>query len=529
MEPEILEPSWSFYGGISSIFDQVESFDFNMDASLFTASEDTCSEITSNLPFPSTLFLDNHVYCTIDENSLQFPSLIDDFSMDLDGFDPTFSSQSLGNHGSAQEREGSLPSKKLCFETEDVWSPTPSTQSDMSTPSLIIPAEDVEMENQVSLPHLLEAIGEALEQGQNALAQVILRRISHKASPLGDPLERLAFNLSQNHNATEQGIFIKQEASKSFLHAFKAIYQGLPHGKTAHFAANSAILDSIPADSEVIHIIDFDMGDGCQWPPLMEAIAQRRKTLKLTSIRHEEEDNLDADFASTQWKFKEIRSNLYEHAKSCGLKLKVEEQSIEELVTDLKKLNKRGGHGNGKRSFVAFNCMAGLPHMGRVRSRNHVLEFLRVAKDFIKSAPSNRGIIAFGDGEACEKLRNSTNFMSFFNGHLEHYHALLESIESNFPFQFSEARTAMENLFVAPYISCEDWLRRWEEMRQCGNVQSEIELEGGSLREETLTEVGEMLRGMEGWYEVKIEGNNGNEMALQWKGTQLLRISIRAN
>ncbi|XP_028759122.1 nodulation-signaling pathway 2 protein-like [Neltuma alba] len=215
-------------------------------------------------------------------------------------------------------------------------------------------------------------------------------------------------------------------------------------------------------------------------------------------------DNLDADFASTQWKFKETRSNLYEHAKSCGLKLKVEEQSIEELVTDLKKLNKRGGHGNGKRSFVAFNCMAGLPHMGR-------------------------GIIAFGDGEACEKLRNSTNFMSFFNGHLEHYHALLESIESNFPFQFSEARTAMENLFVAPYISCEDWLRRWEEMRQCGNVQSEIELEGGSLREETLTEVGEMLRGMEGWYEVKIEGNNGNEMALQWKGTQLLRISIRAN
>ncbi|XP_028786252.1 nodulation-signaling pathway 2 protein-like [Neltuma alba] len=509
MEPEMLEPSWSFYGGISSIFDQVESFDFNMDTSVFTASEDTCSEIASNLPFPSTIFLDNHVYCTIDENSLQFPSLIDDFSMDLDGFDPTLSSQSLANHGSAQELEGSFPSKKLCFETEDVW----TLES-----------------NPIYATRHVYTISHHTSRGRGDGEPVESSSCSgsHWRS-LRARTEHTCTSDSETHQPQKQGIFIKREASKSFFHAFKAIYQGLPHGKTAHFAANSAILDSIPADSEVIHLIDFDMGDGCQWPPLVEAIAQLHKTLKLTSIRHEEEDNLDADFASTQWKFKETRRKLYEHAKSCGLKLNVEEKSIEELATDLKKLNKRGGYGNGKRSFVTFNCRAGLPHMGRVRSRNHVLEFLRVAKDFIKSAPSNRGIIAFGDGEACEKLRNSNNFLSFFNGHLVHYHASLESIESNFPSQFSEARTAMENPFVAPCISCEDWFHKWDEMRQDGNLQAEIDLGGGSLREETLTEVGEMLRGMEGWYEVKIEGNNGNEMVLQWKGTQLLRISIWAN
>ncbi|XP_028760953.1 nodulation-signaling pathway 2 protein-like [Neltuma alba] len=515
MEPET-EHSWSSCEGISSTFDPVESFDFNVDALLFPTSEDASSAV----------FCTDHVYFPIDE----LPSLIDDFSMDLDAFDATLSSQSPGIiHGCPEEGEGiSFASQNPCFQ-RDVWSPTTSMQSGMSKvvqapPSLIIPGEDMEMENQLSLPHLLEAIGEALEQGQK-----ILRRISHKVSPLGDPLERLAFILSQNHDDTEQGSFIKQEACKSFHHFFKAIYQGLPHGRIAHFAANSVILGSIPADSEVIHIIDSDMGEGGQWPPLMEAIAQQHKTLKLTAITLEEEESPDIGCVSTQWKFEEIRRKLYEHAKSCGLKLKVEEQRIEELVTELKKLNKRSGHGNGKRNFVAFNCMAGLPHMGRVRSRRHVLEFLQVAKDFIKSSTPNRGIIAFGDGEACEKLRNSTDFMSFFNGHLEHYHALLESIESNFPFQFSEARTAMENLFVAPYISCEDWLRRWEEMRQCGNVQSGIELERGNLREETLMEAGEMLRGMEGSYEVKIEGNNGNEMVLHWKGTQLLRISTWAN
>ncbi|KAK4268544.1 hypothetical protein QN277_025190 [Acacia crassicarpa] len=524
MEPEIIDPSWSICEGISSTFDQLESFDFNVDSLLFPTSEDAASRI----------FYTDHIYFPIDEHNLQLPSMIDDFSMDFDAFDDTMlSSQSLSIiHGYPQESEGrpSFSSQNLCSEIENARSPTSSMQSDMSTAvqvqqSLIIPDQDTEIENQLSLPHLLEAIGEALEQGHKTLSQVILRCISHKVSPLGDPLERLAFNFSQNHDPAEQGNFIKKEACKNLQQFFRAIYQGLPHGRIAHFAANSAILESIPDDSEVIHVIDFDMGEGVQWPPLMEAIAQKRKTLTLTAIRLEEQDKLDANFVSAQMEFEEIRRNLNEHAKSCGLKLKVEEQSIEEMVTGLKKLNKRGGNEKGNRIFVAFNCMVGLPHMGRVRSRSHVLEFLRVARDFIKRTPLKRGIIAFGDGEACEKLKSSTNFKSFFNGHLVHYHALLESMESNFPFQFSEARTAMENLFVAPYISSEDWIQKWEEMRQYQKVQSETELEGRSMGEGTLMEVAEMLRRMEGSYEVKIEGNNGNEMVLGWRGTQLLRIS----
>jgi len=55
----------------------------------------------------------------------------------------------------------------------------------------------MEIENQVSLPHLLEAYGEALEQGQKSLAEVILRCMSQKASPLGESLERLVFYLSK--------------------------------------------------------------------------------------------------------------------------------------------------------------------------------------------------------------------------------------------------------------------------------------------------------------------------------------------
>ena len=62
---------------------------------------------------------------------------------------------------------------------------------------LTLPHENMEIENQVSLPHLLEAYGEALEQGQKSLAEVILRCMSQKASPLGESLERLVFYLSK--------------------------------------------------------------------------------------------------------------------------------------------------------------------------------------------------------------------------------------------------------------------------------------------------------------------------------------------
>lgn len=287
MEPEILNPSWFFSEDTSPTFDhQVESFE-NI----------SFDDFTSIVPFSSTISnTDHHAYCPIyDVDNLKLPSLIDDFSMELDAFfDPILNSQNMGTIHYENPQE---------------------SQSSFLPQALNIPKQDMEMENQFRLPHLLEAIGEALEQGHNTLSQVILKCISPKVSPLGDPLERLAYNLSQNHDLIEQENFIKKEAFKSFPNFFKAIYQGLPHGRIAHFVANSEIFQSIPEDSEVIYIIDFDMGEGVQWPPLMDAIAHQQKALKLILIKWEKDDSFGTNFVSTQWNSEEIKRNLHEHAK----------------------------------------------------------------------------------------------------------------------------------------------------------------------------------------------------------------------
>ncbi|KAK7390327.1 hypothetical protein VNO78_25630 [Psophocarpus tetragonolobus] len=485
---------------------EFERYGFNVDAhagvSGFNSLFNTSTEDSLNT-LPSIMYTnDNFLHYPIEKDTLQLPSFMHvyDLSMDYDDFDLI-----LRGH---QESEG-------------YWSPTPSLNTYLSSNQrpLTLPQQGMQIENHVSLPHMLEALGEAIYHGNKSLAKVIWGCMRQKVSPVAEPLERLAFYLCQDLEASQGGCYLTQEASKNFDAAFKAFCQGLPHGKFAHFVANLAIIEALPHDSEVIHIVDFDMGEGSQWPPLFENIATIHKTLRLTSIKWEEEGSEGG--VSSPWKFEEIRRELYEHARSCGLKLMVEERGMKEVVNELKKMNKRGG----RREFLAFNCMVDLPHMGRGRSRSHVMEFLNLIKSCDK-----KGIVTFGDGKAYEKMENDLEFRSFFERHLEHYKALLESIESHFPNHFSDARTAMECLFVAPHISSLAWLKKWEEIRDESHFQAQIDLDGYKLSNAILMEVREMLIGCEeGSYQVRIEGHNDNQLILEWKGSQMVRVSIWGN
>ncbi|CAJ1807629.1 unnamed protein product [Sphenostylis stenocarpa] len=429
--------------------DHVSDYGFN---TLLTTLEDSTSEICF-IPFSSSPFLFSndhiHIQYPIIEETMQLPSLmeLDDFGFILD-----IQMVSVEGHGCQGESEGNFsPSQNLSGKVENARSPTLSVGSELSTNKtspLTLPQQNMEIENQMGLQHLLEAYGEALEQGQKSLAEVILRCMSQKASPLGESLERLVFYLSQG--ITNHGDYFKGEAFKNLKVALRTLYQGLPIGKIAHFAAVSTILEAMPQDCSGIHLVDFYIGDGVQWAPIIEAIAHMNKTLKLTSIEWGSED---IECVSSPSKFEETKRQLYEYAKSYGLKLKVEEKGVEELVADVKKINKMGGRGE----FLAFNLMIDLPHMGKVRSRRQALEFLRLANDLINTSSSS-GIITFGDGGAYEKVKNSFSFRSFFEGYIVHYQALLESIESYFPTDFPEAKIAMEQLFLQPFMSSLDWL-----------------------------------------------------------------------
>ncbi|KAF4401394.1 hypothetical protein G4B88_001588 [Cannabis sativa] len=451
-----------------------------------------------------------------DHQSLQVLPMMEDFPMELleQVFEPQLSGEFEAIYGSLMEDEsvGSL----------QYSSPSSSTSSSSSSPSIVdvtsvqpvlfLPEQDMEIENELGLFHLLKACGEAIEKEQSELKDVILRRIGDRVSPVGKALERVGFILSQQID-TKFIDYLIQESLKNSNPAFKAFCQFFPYVKFAQFTANSAILEATPDDVDTLHIVDFDMREGLQWSQAIEAASSRWKSLKLTSIRLAKEEE-EADFEQT-------KRQLLDHASSYGLELKIQEIGIEDLVSEVKKGKKRGC---GK-EFLAFNIAVGMSHMRITRSRKLVMEFLNLAKDLLSS---NKGIIVLSDGEPSENLKKSTNFTQFFDGHVLHYQALLDSIESTFPAHLSEARMTMETLFVAPFVSSSVWSQKWEEIREGFHLKAEFGLKEWRLSNESLMEAKEMVRD-NNCYEIRSEGVNGNEASLNWKGVPLVRISAWTN
>ncbi|XVE76608.1 hypothetical protein DITRI_Ditri12bG0186700 [Diplodiscus trichospermus] len=537
MQSDNFHPSWPFDNFVNSTINQFEPYGFNMGVhvdgcgfpSSFTARDDS-SEISSISHF-STMFSGEIFPYPACDDQLQVTVPLEDFSLPLEGLESMLTDGIEDLYNCLDESEESFPSQPLSSQRQDVWSPSPSIRSseastDMASiqSSLTMPGEAMEIDNQLSIFHLLKAYGEATEKNQTELADVILSCVNEKASPIGETWERIAFNLAQD--IQNQSYYLMQESSKNFEAAFGAFYQIFPYGRFAHFAANSAILEAMPNDADMLHIVDFDIGEGIQWPPLIEAMAWQHKILRLTSIRWGEED-----LAGSPWRFEDTKRQLSEHARSLGLKLKVEEMGIQDLLDELKKMKKRGDG----REWLAFNCMVGLPHMGKTKSRKLVNEFLKVAKELLGSSGNytrkNRGIITFGDGDACEKLKDCSGFGVFFDGHLMHYQAVLESMQSNFAKHLVQARMAMECLFVGPNICGQAWFQKWKEINETCNFQvgTSTTMEGLRVSTERLMEAKEIARERENSYEVRVGGNSRNELALEWRGITLVRVSSWIN
>ncbi|CAI9301566.1 unnamed protein product [Lactuca saligna] len=386
-----------------------------------------------------------------------------------------------------QQMESEIPTDK----------PTGNSPTLSMTSSESFDSEAMEMESETGIQNLLMAYAEAMGLQQRDLAEVIQKCISDKVNPNGQTLERLALNLFPcSENEKE---YLKQESIRNFKAAFRGFYEIFPYGRFAHFTANSAILEAVPNHVDSVQIVDFDMGEGSQWPVVIQVMAQRRKSLTITSVKLEDDNS---------GLFEETKMHLLNYAGSFGLNLKVEEKELGQIV-----------NGN---EFMAFNCMVGIPHMGRTRRRSQVMEFLKVAKQLLVKT---QGIVTFGDGEYSDRMENYPTYPSFFDGNLSHYKALYESMELGFPSYLTEGRVAMETLFIAPFISSMSWLQKWEERREEIVSQNDLGLKGRKMSMESWNEVRELVKEGESMYKVRVEGGNENEMVLEWNGIPLVRVS----
>ncbi|KAL1545461.1 protein NODULATION SIGNALING PATHWAY 2-like [Salvia divinorum] len=495
MQHELLLPTWPSYNFTCSPFDTkvlyddqerdrcvVDGWDFSY--SFITSPEDS-SVMSSDSYIPEAVV--QNEYFVLKETCNEFQTC-----SDMDGLETI----SRGDIESICE-----------WINEDGMEGDGGLNPPLSSYSNALNQTDMEL----TLINLLRAYGEAVENGEKELGEVVVGAINDKSSPIGNTTERVAYNLFGSREG--QGEHMRDEAAKNLIAAFRVMYQSLPDGRVAHFTANMAILDSIPDNAGVVRIVDFDIGEGVQWPPMMEALSQKGMTLRLTSLRTKEECNYSF------WKFEDTKEWLLSQAKQCGVKLQVEKKTVEEIGIEMMRIQRK----DQGREWVVFNCMVGLPHMGRRRPRTSVEGFLKEAKAMVDDY---EGIVVLGDGETMENLLSSSGYASYFDCLRRHYQAVFESLEKNIPIYISKARAAMESLFLGPLMCPVAWLRDWEETRRSCNFQKETRLEGRKLRLESLVEAKEMVVQGGNSYSVTIEGVGDHEMVLRWKETILVRVSI---
>ncbi|KAJ6431701.1 hypothetical protein OIU84_019057 [Salix udensis] len=137
-------------------------------------------------------------------------------------------------------------------------------------------------ENGVRLVHLLMACAEAVQENNFNQADALVKQIRFLAASQAGAMRKIHF------------------------------YETCPYLKFAHFTANQAILEAFEGKKRV-HVIDFSMNQGMQWPALMQALALRPggpPAFRLTGIGPPAHDNTD-QLQEVGWKLAQLAETIH--------------------------------------------------------------------------------------------------------------------------------------------------------------------------------------------------------------------------
>ncbi|ESQ51400.1 hypothetical protein EUTSA_v10016312mg [Eutrema salsugineum] len=150
------------------------------------------------------------------------------------------------------------------------------------------------MKETPDLRTLLVSCAQAVSVNDRRTAEELLRQVRQHSSSYGDGTERLAHYFANSLEARLAGIGTqvytalssKKTSASDMLKAYQTYISVCPFKKTAIIFANHNIMH-LSTNAKTIHIIDFGISYGFQWPPLIHRLAWRRGSsckLRITGI-----------------------------------------------------------------------------------------------------------------------------------------------------------------------------------------------------------------------------------------------------
>ncbi|KAI3682293.1 hypothetical protein L1987_82177 [Smallanthus sonchifolius] len=305
----------------------------------------------------------------------------------------------------------------------------------------------------IDLRTLLVTCAQAVATDDRRNASELLKQIRQHASPFGDGNQRLAHcfangleaRLAGTGSQIHRGLVSKKISAADYIRAYYLFIGSSPFRKISNFASNRTIMDMAEKATR-IHIIDFGILYGFQWPTFIQRISQREggpPRLRLTGIEFPQPGFRPAET------IEETGARLKEYAKQFNVPFEYnpiakrwENVNIEDLKID-------------ENEFVVVNCM--------YRSKNLLDETIgvdsarNVVLDLIKKISPNIFIHGILNGSY-----NAPFFLTRFKEALFHFSALFDMLETNVPRERSERMMLEGEVFgreALNVIACEGWER----------------------------------------------------------------------
>ncbi|XP_041009763.1 DELLA protein GAIP-like [Juglans microcarpa x Juglans regia] len=168
-------------------------------------------------------------------------------------------------------------------------------------------------ENGIRLVHALMACAEAVQQNNLVLAEALVKQIGYLAVSQAGAMRKVATYFAEALARRIYKLYPKNPLDHSLSDILQMhFYETCPYLKFAHFTANQAILEAFEGKKRV-HVIDFSMNQGMQWPALMQALALRPggpPAFRLTGIGPPAPDNSD-HLQEVGWKLAQLAETIH--------------------------------------------------------------------------------------------------------------------------------------------------------------------------------------------------------------------------
>ncbi|KAJ8537779.1 hypothetical protein K7X08_014319 [Anisodus acutangulus] len=305
----------------------------------------------------------------------------------------------------------------------------------------------------IDLRTLLINCSQAVAADDSRTANELLKQIRQHSSPFGDGNQRLAHCFADGLEARLAGtgsqiykaLVNKRTSAADLLKAYHLYLASSPFRKISSFASNKTIMIKAENASRV-HVIDFGILYGFQWPTFIQRIAEREggpPRLRITGIEFPQPGFRPAE------RIEETGRRLADYARSFNVPFeyhaiakKWETITVEDLKLD-------------KDEFLAVNCLYRFKnlHDETVKvdsSRTVVLNLIRNI---------NPDIFVHG---IVNGAYSTPFFVTRFREALFHFSALFDMLETIVPSEIPERGLIEREIFgreALNVIACEGWER----------------------------------------------------------------------